>query len=138
MFSQRTDSELGETLSPLRMEVTRTQLRRRMFSQNVPEMNPRAQKITTNRKKKTKLKEKRVRFLEYSQRYSTQPCTLTRKSPSRTVDAGANLLEIKGQPWTLQEVSHGAQGDSGTNAVCSFRLCRGSHRVRRSALVRRS
>lgn len=37
--------------------------------------------------------EKRVRFLEHSQRYSTQPCTHTRKSPSRTVNAGANLLE---------------------------------------------
>uniref|UniRef100_A0A8D8B3W2 (northern house mosquito) hypothetical protein n=1 Tax=Culex pipiens TaxID=7175 RepID=A0A8D8B3W2_CULPI len=94
MFSQRTDSELGETLSPLRMEVTRTdhKLRRQMFSQNIPEMNPRAQKFTTNRKKK-KLMEKRVRFLEHSQRYSTQPCTHTRKSPSRTVNAGANLLE---------------------------------------------
>uniref|UniRef100_A0A8D8FDW7 (northern house mosquito) hypothetical protein n=1 Tax=Culex pipiens TaxID=7175 RepID=A0A8D8FDW7_CULPI len=109
MFSQRTDSELGETLSPLRMEVTRTdhKLRRQMFSQNIPEMNPRAQKFTTNRKKK-KLMEKRVRFLEHSQRYSTQPCTHTRKSPSRTVNAGANLLEKKGQPGALQEVSSGA------------------------------
>lgn len=44
-----------------------------------------------------------MRFLEYSQHYSTQPCTLTRKSPSRTVDAAANL-------WKPQRSSVDAPG----------------------------